>query len=143
MSGLTSNKTTVEGTNLLMYDEGLEWDGGTPSFVESAYIATRVLKCLPSVSEQHEYVKTIKGDFLSRVKHLLSGIQKEAVLSDSNTLSIPVSNKVSDLPYGLDYKIVSGVFHLRIGFGIQNLHYHLDALVRILESSDALASDAG
>jgi hypothetical protein len=128
----------ANNTNKLLYDEGLEWDGGTPSYVESAYVATRVLKAMPSIQAQHAYVNTMKATFKDRVAHLLSNFQV-AALSDSNTMAIAVSKVVQNLPFGLDYKIVCGVTYLRIGFGIHNLGYHLDALVQILEERDVLS----
>jgi hypothetical protein len=96
------------------------------------------MDALPPVEIQHEYVKGIQAEFLKRVDHLLSDEQRGAV-SDSNTLALPVSKKKTQaLKFGLDYKSVSGTTYLRIGFGIQNLEYHLDALVDLLESTGAL-----
>jgi hypothetical protein len=137
LSGLKENKTAMKDTNRLLYDDGLEWEGGTPSYVESAFVATRVLQCLPPIQVQHDYVKSIKKEFLARVVHLLSDSQLDA-LSDSNTLAIPVSTQVAGLPFGLDYKTIAGTTYLRIGFGIHNLEYHIDALVNVLERTGAL-----
>ena len=137
ISGLRDNKTVEPETNRLLFDDGLEWDGGTPSWVESAYVATRILKTMPPVISQHAYVKGIKEDFLHRASLLLSENHFRAV-SDSNTIALPVSKVVEDLPFGLDYKIVNGTTYLRIGFGIHNLSYHLGPLVEVLEKTGAL-----
>jgi hypothetical protein len=140
LGGLCENQTVVPGTNTLMYDDGLEWDGGTPSYVEAAYVATRVLKTLPSVEAQHAYVKSIQAAFVRRIEHLLSDDVRTKLIhrSESNTMAIPVSKVVEDLPFGMDYKIVNGTTYLRIGFGIHNLDYHLDGLVQVLEATGAL-----
>ena len=136
-SGLQENKTADFDSNHLLYDSGLEWDGGTPAWVESAYVATRIISSMPTIEDQHRYVKAIQEDFLDRAKHLLSEGQL-ASLSESNTLALPVSKVVSPLPFGLDYKVVNGTTYLRIGFGVQNLHYHLDTLMDVLERTGAL-----
>lgn len=138
LSGLRDNKTVDGNTNRLLYDKNLEWDGGTPSHVEAAYVATRILRAMPPVKYQHAYVHRIKNAFLEQTRHLLSQRQL-AALSASNTMAIPVSEMVNGpLPFGLDYKIVSGTPYLRIGFGIHNLKYHLGALVDFLVESSAL-----
>ena len=36
-------------TNSLFYDVGLQWEEGTPAWVESAYVAIRILPPVPSV----------------------------------------------------------------------------------------------
>lgn len=149
-SGLRENKTTdwsssscagSSSNHRLYYDDGLEWDGGTPSWVEAAYVATRILKSMPNVHAQHDYVKRIQALFLEKARHLLSS-QQLAHVSESNTLAFPVSSPVAastTLPFGLDYKIVNGTTtYLRIGFGIHNLEYHLMELVRVLEETGAL-----
>jgi len=138
ISGIRENKTTDIKTGRLLYDKDLEWDGGTPSWVEASFVASRILSSMPPIADQHEYVQTIKNEFLSRAASLLSSKQLAAV-SESNTLALPVSKVVSDrLPFGLDYKIVNGATYLRIGFGIHNLSYHLGALVEVLENTGAL-----
>ena len=129
LSGLRENKTVDAQSNHLLYDDGLEWDGGTPSWVESAFVATRVIQSLPPVEMQHKYVQEIKQSFLALVQDRLSSEQL-ASDSKSNTLALPVSSTAVDLPYGLDYKVVNGTTFLRIGFGIHNLRYHLDALTQ-------------
>jgi len=157
LSGLLHNETTAprETTDdrhqpqLLLYDEGLEFDGGTPSYVEAAYVATRILQALPPIAEQRAYVQNhIQHLFLERCDALLSDRQKQAALkSSSNTLALPVHKMVPDLPFGLDYKILRSssreteTIYLRIGFGIQNLPYHLEALMQVLEAAGALSDD--
>jgi hypothetical protein len=139
LRGLRNNTTLDQQTNALLYDDpALQWEGGTPAWLESAYIATRILKCLPSVEKQHDYVNSIKHDFLERTKNMLSEQQVESV-SESNTLALPVS-RIPDqkLLYGLDVKVLRGQTYLRIGFGIQNLHYHLVAFVEYLEENQLL-----
>jgi hypothetical protein len=142
ISGLRENKTCDFESNRLLYDEELEWDGGTPSFVEQAYVATRILQTMPSIQEQHEYVTSIMAAFLARISEQLTEDQRDAVAqSPSNTMAIPVSFVLDDVPFGLDYKIVSGVTYLRIGFGIHNLSYHLDDLVEILAARKVFACE--
>jgi hypothetical protein len=138
LSGLENNRTCENG-KLLYDDNRLKWEGGTPSFVEATYVATRILDRMPPVEAQHAYVKKLQAQFLERAEHLLSRKQHQSV-SESNTLAIPVSRKV-DLLYGLDYKIIEGTTYLRIGFGIHCLSYHLDALLHVLESTDALQDE--
>jgi hypothetical protein len=138
LSGLQENRTVDFHSSppRLLYDEGLEWEGGTPACIESAYIATRILMSMPPVSAQHDYVQRIQEAFLVRSAHLLSTEQSDdiAARSGSNTLAIPVPRVLNErLPFGLDYKIVDATNYLRIGFGIHNLDYHLDALVDTLE----------
>ena len=140
LSGLQANATLDQHSNALLYDTGLQWEGGTPAWIESAYVATRILKCLPSVEAQHDYVTAIKTEFLARVKHILSKNQAAAAAgSESNAISLPVSHVPRQkLMYGLDFKVLHGQTYLRIGFGIQNLDYHLDAVVKYLEESNLL-----
>jgi hypothetical protein len=138
LSGLLENRTVDFHSSppRLLYDEGLEWEGGTPAWIESAYVATRILRSMPPVSLQHDYVQQIQGAFLLRSAHLLSTQQIDAIAarSGSNTLAIPVPRVLNErLPFGLDYKVVDEMNYLRIGFGIHNLNYHLDALVYALE----------
>jgi hypothetical protein len=138
VSGSLESKTAKADLSCLLYGEGLQWDGDTPSYVEAAHVATRILKTLPSVEAQHEYVKSIQKSFLSEAKHLLSEKQLSHV-TDSNTLAIPVNGVLSEpLPFGLDYKTVNGVTYLRIAFGIHNLQYHLVELVSFLQETSAL-----
>lgn len=137
LSGLRENKTVNIESNQLLYDVGLEWDGGTPSWAEAAFVATRILEAMPPIEEQYEYVKGIKEEFLTRASSLLSSDQRNAV-SESNTMAFPVTRVVT-LPFGMDHKIVNSTSYLRIGFGIHNLPYHLGALVDVLEKSGALA----
>lgn len=137
LSGLREN-ITVDGTapSKLLYDPGLEWEGGTPSWAESAFVALRILSTLPSIEEQHSYVKHIQAAFLEQCHDHLSPEQRASV-SDSNTLALPISKvPESKLPFGLDCKIVHGEAYLRIGFGIHNLDYHLGALVEFLTKSN-------
>ena len=76
--------------------------------------------------------------FLERDGHLLLHEQVAAV-SDSNTLALPISSVPNQkLLYGLDYKAVNGEIYLRIGLGIQNLDYHLYALVKYLDDTHLL-----
>ena len=166
LSGLVENTTLTESGDIGDHDGGLllydnphhMWEGGTPSFVEAAYVATQIWNVLPSVAEQQNYVKNVLHvEFVQQAKHLLSKRQQDIVLeSKSNTLSIPVSQRVDGglLPFGLDYKVVkkkhdgtkntdptttTTTTYLRIGFGIHNLPYHLEALVRVLEETKALS----
>ena len=84
-------------------------------------------------------MQTIKSVFFSRVAHLLSESQTSAFTeSDSNTLAIPVAKVTPGLPFGLDYKVVNGTTFLRVGFGVHNLEYHLDALVEVFEAEGVL-----
>ena len=139
LSGLREN-TTVDNLNAhkLLYDPGLEWEGGTPAWVESAFVATRILTILSSVEKQHCYVKGIQKEFLDQSCRLLSPEQLASV-SESNTLALPVAHvSKTKLPFGLDYKIVHGQAYLRIGFGIHNLDYHLESLVDFLSTSRVL-----
>lgn len=148
-SGLRENKTaeipstsSEDGsgsTHRLYYDQHLEWDGGTPAWVEAAYVATRILTSMPAtVQAQHDYVKQIQATFLDKASHLLSSHQLGNV-SESNTLALLVSHVYTEqLPFGLDYKIVNGCTYLRIGFGIHNLEYHLIELVRFLDETGVL-----
>jgi selenocysteine lyase/cysteine desulfurase len=151
-SGLRDNTTADLKTNALYYDEGTEWDGGTPSWVEAAYVATRILKVMPSVEEQHSYVQRMQALFLEQAQHLLlSDSQRQVAAAAaasrdaSNTLAVPVriaqstSTLPPTLPFGLDYKVVNGTTtYLRIGFGVHNLDYHIPQLVQVLEETNAL-----
>jgi hypothetical protein len=140
LGGLRTNETADPVTHVLLYDEGFEWDGGSPSYVEAAYVAARILKAMPPVKVQHEHVRVIKNSFIALAKHLLSEHQMSEILdSESNTMAIPVSRCLEQrLAFGLDYKVVNGTAYLRIGFGIHNLEYHLVALVEMLEETGAL-----
>jgi selenocysteine lyase/cysteine desulfurase len=141
VSGLAENRTS-DDDNLqhLLYDEGLEWEGGTPSGLEAAYVAVRILKALPTVEKQHAYVKEIQSLFLQRAKLIFSEDQF-AFVSESNTLALPISKSITaNLPFGLDYKVLEGRTYIRIGFGIHNLDYHLDYLITFLtEQSDIIS----
>jgi len=138
-SGLRHNETAdfEDDSFQLYYDAGLEFDGGTPSGVEAMYVATKILESMPPVEAQHAYVQGLKNMFLEKARHLLSDWQLENV-SESNTLALPVSSVLGELPYGMDYKTVQGRTYLRIGFGIHNLQYHITELVKFLEESGAL-----
>ena len=138
-SGLRHNETAdfEDDSFQLYYDAGLEFDGGTPSGVEAMYVATKILESMPPVEAQHAYVQGLKNMFLEKAKHLLSDWQLEN-LSESNTLALPVSSVLGELPYGMDYKTVQGRTYLRIGFGIHNLQYHITELIGFLEESGAL-----
>ncbi|KAL3915369.1 MAG: hypothetical protein SGILL_005691 [Bacillariaceae sp.] len=135
ISGLQTNKTADLDEQKLYYDRPLEWDGGTVGCLESAYVASQVLRSMPPVEEQHRYVESIKTNFLENSRHLFSDEQLEHI-SDSNTIAIPISYDVSvrgrRLPFGLDTKVVNGKTFLRIGFGIHNLEYHLVSLLKEL-----------
>jgi selenocysteine lyase/cysteine desulfurase len=85
LSGLVENNTTASNSNHLLYDEGLEWEGGTPSWVEATFVATRILKSMPPVEEQHAYVHKLKAAFVKRAGPMLSKVQLDSI-SDSNTL---------------------------------------------------------
>jgi selenocysteine lyase/cysteine desulfurase len=86
LSGLVENNTTASNSNHLLYDEGLEWEGGTPSWVEATFVATRILKSMPPVEEQHAYVHKLKAAFVKRAGPMLSKVQLDSI-SDSNTLA--------------------------------------------------------
>ena len=139
LSGLQANETADVGvSNRLYYDVGIEWDGGTPSWVEAAYVANRIIKAMPPIEAQHKYVKQIQAAFIGKAGHLLNSKQV-ACVSESNTLSLPVPRVLPEkLPFGLDYKIVNGISYLRIGFGVHNLDYHLIELLKFLEEFHAL-----
>lgn len=135
LTGLRTNTTVDFDKNRPLYDKGLEWSGGTPGWVEPAYVATRVLKVMPNVRTQHRYVQGLKQRFVDKVRPLLSPEQSaHAMGSDSNTVAIPLPRQPIDpLPFGLDYKVVNGTTYLRCGFGVHNLPYHVDTLVATLK----------
>lgn len=135
MEGLRENRTVDDSTNRLLYTKGYEWDGGTPGWVESAYVAARILKAMPPVELQHEYVQSLKALVLKRIYPSLSEYQRQAI-TESNTLCIPAERVLEDdLPYGIDYKVIGSTSFLRIGIGIHNLPYHLDSLIEMLEKT--------
>ena len=100
-------------------------------------MATKILESMPPVEAQHAYVQGLQKTFLEKAGHLLSDHQLEH-LSESNTLALPVSFVLDELPFGMDYKTVNGQTFLRVGFGIHNLQYHITELVHFLEESGVL-----
>ena len=142
LTGLRSNTTVDFVKNKPLYDEGLEWSGGTPGWVESAYVATRVLRVMPKVAIQHSYVQGLKRALVDKMHPLLSAEQRDHALSSpSNTVAIPLPRPPQEsLPFGLDYKIVHGTAYLRCGLGVHNLSYHVDALVAALKSKSHIFS---
>jgi hypothetical protein len=138
LSGLRENRTLDEKSGQLLYDTGLEWDGGTPSCAEAAYVATQILKSLPCVEMQHCYVQTIKDSFMELASSLLTPRQV-ASISISNTMALPVSTMIKGpLRFGIDYKVVRNSTFLRIGFGIHNLRYHLQTLINYIKDERVL-----
>lgn len=145
-SGLVTNTSVDIKRNRHLYDNGLEWSGGTPGYVESGYVAVRILTSMPPVQQQNNYVQGLKASLLDKISHLLSDDQiAHTKRSGSNTVAIPITEIPSEkLRFGLDYKIVgtdlgeSKMIYLRIGLGVHNLPYHIDALVAYLTANDVL-----
>jgi hypothetical protein len=101
---------------------------------------------MPPVQQQNDYVQGLKASLLDKISHLLSDDQiAHTKRSESNTVAIPITEIPSEkLRFGLDYKIVgtdlgeSKMIYLRIGLGVHNLPYHIDALVAYLTANDVL-----
>ena len=155
-NGTMNNNNNTSSSSLLYDCIDHMWEGGTPSFVESAYVATRIWNNCnwPSMEDQYKYVHDIlHPHFLQRCYErqlLLSPEQIDYIVknSKSNTIAIPVvvSSKHQQLlqqlqqppplPFGLDYKIVNdNQIYLRIGFGIHCLPYHVDILIDYLTNT--------
>jgi len=106
VSGLPRNETALDDHRLL-YDSGLEWEGGTPGWIEATFVATQILQSMPPVEDQHDYVLQLQECFVKKMESNFSAKQLEWICrSKSNTLSIPINPHQeegilsSKLPYG-------------------------------------------
>ncbi len=146
-SGLLAGNTTDANGNLL-YDDALEWYGGTPSniFAVEAFINTwdAVLRTNENLKSMHTYVRSLQDYFISLLPHdLLTIPDKErrdhhrnftsnamVLAKDNNAAKQIVLHAVANNIY-FDYRENYGV---RIGLGIQHSRKDVDVLANLLSS---------
>jgi selenocysteine lyase/cysteine desulfurase len=154
LSGLSQNTTyrvdeTIGGVTLI-YDEGMEWNGGTPCHFETAHVARGILETLPPLPDQHAYVKTLHDYFYDQLdddthNKVIDKFRRQATGIFSNTICIKMDNLedvklICDNIQGIDYKQLGDdgtrcEYILRIGFGIHNLQTDVDKLIEQLQKT--------
>jgi selenocysteine lyase/cysteine desulfurase len=147
LSGLTAGRTTNDDGSLL-YDEALQWFGGTPSnvFVIDIFINTwdAILRAGENLQSMHQYVQSLHAYFFQLLaKHnirVIDGKRREIYPEYSSNvvvLGLPAKQAqqlvhcAAEQNIYFDYREKYGV---RIGFGIQHSRKDVEKLVDVIIS---------